>query len=106
MLMKKHTNCPRCNFDRTIKNSNFHNGKQKSNCKNCGRQFVENPTNKVISQKEWDFVDNLFMENLSASGISGVTGISETWLKKYINEKYEENIKQRINIVKKGHLSI
>ena len=28
-------------------------------CKNCGRQFVENPTKKVISKETWNLVDKL-----------------------------------------------
>jgi insertion element IS1 protein InsB len=69
-------------------------------CNNCGRQFVENPTKKVISQETWDLVDKLLLEKIPIAGISRVTGISEPWLQRYINDKYE-NIDQQINVVKK-----
>jgi insertion element IS1 protein InsB len=48
----------------------------------------------------------LLPENLPLAGISGVTGISEVWLQKYINEKYE-NIPGKIETVKeKGRLTV
>ena len=68
--------------------------------------FVENPTKKIISQETWDLVDKLLLEKIPIAGISRVTGISETWLQKYINNKYE-NIEQKVNVVKKkGPLTI
>ncbi|TVQ59104.1 MAG: IS1 family transposase [Spirulina sp. DLM2.Bin59] len=40
--------CPDCDSKRTVKNGHIHTGKQRYLCRNCGRQFVKNPTNKVI----------------------------------------------------------
>ena len=75
-------------------------------CKDCKRQFIENPTNKVISKETWELVDKLLLEKIPIAGISRVTGISELWLQKYINKKYE-NISQHIEIDKpKGQLTI
>jgi len=93
-------NCPDCNSDNITKNGTIHNGKQKYNCKDCGRQFIENPTKKSIPKETWDLVDKLLLERLSLAGISRVTGISEPWLQKYVNKKYTE-IDKQINIVKK-----
>jgi len=81
-------------------NAPNHYGKPKFECKNCGRQFVENPTKKVITQEQWDYVDKLLLEKLPIAGISRVTGISESWLQHYINQKYSE-IDKTINISKK-----
>ena len=72
-------------------------------CKDCGRQFVENPTKKIIPQETWDLVDKLLLEKIPIAGISRVTGISEPWLQKYINDKYE-NIDQQVDVVKKKDL--
>ena len=33
-------------------------------CKDCGRQFVENPPNKRIPQQLWDMVDKLLLEKI------------------------------------------
>jgi len=93
-------NCPKCNSKNIIKNGSIHNGKPNFECKNCGRQFVENPTKKVITQEQWDYVDKLLLEKVPIAGISRVTGISESWLQHYINQKYSE-IDKTINISKK-----
>src|SRR5260370_39863048 len=41
--------CPRCGPDPLIKNGHIHTGKPKFACKDCRRQFVENPVWKPIS---------------------------------------------------------
>jgi insertion element IS1 protein InsB len=92
--------CPECNSKNIIKNGSIHNGTQKYACKKCRRQFVENPTKKTISLEEWELVDKLLLEKIPIAGISRVTGISEPWLQKYINRKFE-NTPQKIEVVKK-----
>ena len=92
--------CPKCLSEYLIKNGRIHNGKQNHKCKKCSRQFVKNPQNKIILPEQWDLVDKLLLEKVPIAGISRVTGISETWLQKYINTRYEE-ASQRIDIKKK-----
>ena len=92
--------CPKCNSQNTIKNGSIHNGKSKFMCNNCGRQFIRNPRKKVIPKETWELVDKLLLEKIPIAGISRVTRISEPWLQKYINDKYE-NIDQQIIVVKK-----
>ena len=79
--------CPACNSKHIIKNRFIHNGKQKHACKDCGRQFIDNPQNKSIPQHLWSMVDKLLFEKIQIAGISRVTGISEPWLQRYINRK-------------------
>ena len=99
-------NCPKCDSQDTIKNGSIHNGKPKFMCNDCGRQFVENPTKKIISQETWELVDKLLLEKIPIAGISRVTGISEPWLQEYINNKYD-NIDRKVDVVKeKGPLTI
>ena len=93
-------NCPACKSQKIIKNGSIHNGKQKFCCKDCGRQFVENPQNKIIPKTTWDLVDKLLLEKIPIAGISRVTGISEPWLQKYINHKYG-NTSRKIDVQKK-----
>jgi len=42
-------NCPKCDSKNVIKNGRIHNGKPKFECKDCGRQFIKNPTKKIIA---------------------------------------------------------
>jgi len=45
------------------------------------------------------------MEKIPIAGISRVTGISESWLQRYINRKYER-VPHAIDRSKKGHLTV
>ncbi|ARV57446.1 hypothetical protein BZZ01_01290 [Nostocales cyanobacterium HT-58-2] len=92
--------CPKCGSQNTVKNGHIHNGKERFKCGNCGRQFVENPTNKVILQSTKDLIDKLLPEKISLAGIARVTGVSELWLQKYVNAKYESLPKQ-VNVQSK-----
>ena len=51
--------------------------KQRYVCKDCGRQFVENPPNKRTPQQLWDMVDKLLLEKIPIAGISRMTEISD-----------------------------
>jgi len=82
-------NCPDCGSDKVIKNGRIHNGKQNFKCNECGRQFVENPTQKLISEATKKLVDKLLLERISLAGIARVTDVSEAWLQNYVNKKYE-----------------
>lgn len=91
--------CPDCGSERTIKNGTIHNGKQKYECKQCSRQFVENPQNKIISLDTRVLIDKLLLEKLPLAGIARVTDVSECWLQNYVNKKYsviEQEVKVKI----------
>ena len=81
-------NCPSCDSASVVKNGFIHNGKQNHLCKDCGRQFVENPQNKVISDETKVLIDKLLLEKIPLAGIARVTDVSEVWLQGYVNEKY------------------
>ena len=81
--------CPRCQSTQVVKNGRIYNGRQNFKCKACGRQFVLNPTKKVIGQDTRELIDKLLLERSSLAGIARVSGVSEQWLQTYINAKYE-----------------
>ncbi|WP_422615185.1 IS1 family transposase [Gloeocapsopsis crepidinum] len=80
--------CPICASSQTVKNGRIHNGKQRFKCQNCGRQFVEQPTKKVIDSATRELVDRLLLERISLAGIARAAQVSEQWLQTYVNEKY------------------
>lgn len=41
--------CPSCSSLNIVKNGRIHNGKQNHKCRDCGRQFVEDPQKKRIT---------------------------------------------------------
>jgi insertion element IS1 protein InsB len=79
--------CPSCGSPHVIKNGSIHNGTQKYKCKNCGRQFVDNPKKVTISTETKQLIDKLLLERLSLRGIARVTGVSWGWLQNYVNQK-------------------
>lgn len=82
------SNCPICSAARSVKNGRIHNGKQRFLCRQCGRQFVEQPTKKVVNAATRELIDRLLLERISLCGIARAAQVSETWLQQYVNEKY------------------
>jgi len=80
--------CPICASSQTVKNGHIHNGKQRFKCPKCRRQFVEQPTKKVIAQATWELIDRLLLERISLAGIARAAQVSEQWLQTYVNQKY------------------
>jgi len=79
--------CPACGSRHLIKNGSVRNGKQKHQCKNCGRQFVDNPTKITISDATKQLIDRLLLERISLRGIARTTRVSWSWLQDYVNRK-------------------
>ena len=82
--------CPSCKSAKTKKNGHIHNGKQNHSCKECGRQFVRNPTQKVISDAQKEQVSKLLLERIPLRGICRVVGVSQSWLLDFIVHLYEQ----------------
>jgi insertion element IS1 protein InsB len=107
--------CPRCGSEHVIKNGSIDTGKPKFACKECGRQFVQDPQQKIIPHSTWELVDRLLLERISIAGIARVTGISEQWLQHYINTKYKailhhieapkkSQVRSHLSVTNSGHL--
>ena len=79
--------CPGCQSKRVVHNGHIHNGKAKYSCKDCGRQFVENPQSNRISDEKRALVDKLLSERLSQAAIARVVGVSERWVNGYVSAK-------------------
>ena len=82
--------CPSCQSERVIKNGSIHTGKQKYQCKDCGRQFVEDPQFRIVSDETKALIDRLLLEKISLAGIARAVEVSESWLQVYVNEKYKD----------------
>ena len=83
---EKAMQCPRCGSSIIVKNGSNANGKKKFLCKDCSRQFVENPQNKKISAAQWRIVDKLLVERISLAGIARAVSISKRWLQEYVKK--------------------
>ena len=97
-------NCPLCHTHHVVKNGHIHNGKQRFKCCQCGRQFVENPTQVLISHETKALIDRLLLEIISLAGIATVAQISEKWLQDYVNQKYAQ-ISRKVQVSGKKKVS-
>ena len=99
--------CPSCGSQHTVRNGKIHNKKPKYQCQDCKRQFVEKLTKKVIDQETLELIDRLLLEKISLAGIARATQVSETWLQKYVNDKYAQVPQQvQVSPKPKGKLTI
>ncbi len=89
--------CPVCQSSHGVKNGKIHNGKQNFRCRECGRQFVQAPQNKAIDPATNTLIDKLLLEKIPLAGIARVAGVSEPWLQRYVNKKYQ-NVPRQVNV--------
>lgn len=88
--MKEIICCPDCNSDNIIRYGHTRHGKQNHQCKDCKREFVLNPGNKLITGTEKDQIKKLLLERISLRGICRVMSVSLTWLLGFIGLIYKE----------------
>lgn len=94
--------CPKCASEEVVKNGRIHNSKQNYRCKSCGRQFVESPAWRAVSEETKKRIDKLLLEKLPLAGIARVEEVSESWLQNYVNQKYQQVEQQVLATEKKG----
>lgn len=78
--MKPYLLCPNCGSDDIMRNGTTRRGKQNYKCRDCGRQFVENPQWKPKGQDTFALIDRLLLERIPLAGIARVLQLSESWL--------------------------
>jgi IS1 family transposase len=72
-----------------MKNGTTRRGKQNYKCRDCGRQFVENPQWQRRQKDSTAMIDRLLLEKIPLAGIARVLKLSESWLQKYVNQSYK-----------------
>lgn len=80
--------CPYCGSSQILKNGSTHHKKQKYLCKECRRQFIENPTKKYITLDTKLIIKRLLLEKIPLIGIARSLQISMTWLQSFVNNLY------------------
>lgn len=69
-MLETQLTCPCCKSNWIVKNGFIPNGNQNFKCHDCSRQFVQNPTKKVIEQETRELIDKLLLEKLPLAGIA------------------------------------
>jgi transposase-like protein len=79
--------CSKCGSDHTVKDGHIHTGKQRYLCRECGYQYVEDPSHYTVPVEKRSLIDRLLHERLSLAGIARAVEVSETWLQGYVTKK-------------------
>jgi insertion element IS1 protein InsB len=105
--MKSELTCPTCGSHDISKNGTTRRGKQNYKCRDCNRQFVEDPQWKPKDKDTFGLVDLLLLEKIPLAGIVRATGVSESWLQEYVNSCYAA-VLQTVNVLPKakGRLTV
>jgi len=82
--------CPVCKSTKFKKNGHIHNGKQNHYCKKCGRQFVKEPKQKLISLEKREYIRKLLLERIPLLGICRTMEVSLRWLLSFMVSEYEQ----------------
>ena len=108
--MRTYLICPTCGSDDIVKNGLTRRAKQSHKCRNCGRQFVEDPqwwTDRSIDRSTIDLIDLILLERIPLAGIARVLSLSESSLQQYVNQLYEQ-VPQQVDVIPKerGKLTV
>ena len=98
--MKPYLLCPTCGSDDIVKNGTTRRGKQNHKCRDCGRQFVENPQWQPKSADDKAMIDRMLLEKIPLAGIACVLQLSESWLQGYVNACYQQ-VPQQVKVTPK-----
>jgi IS1 family transposase len=80
--------CPACGSKRFKRNGHLQTGQQNHPCKACGRQFVLQANNRVISEEQRPRVERLLCEKISLHGLYRAVGVSIRWLRGFIVARF------------------
>ena len=68
--------------------------------RDCGRQFIDNPTWKAITTEQQGLIDRMLLERISLAGIARVIQISEDTVQRYVNAK-SKTVSQQLEVIEK-----
>ena len=86
--MQPELTCSTCGSHDISKNGTTRRGKQNYKCRDCGRQFVEDPQWKPKDRDTLGPINLLLLEQIPLAGIVRATGVSESWLQGHVNDRY------------------
>ena len=92
--------CATCSSDAVVKNGQTRHRKQNYKCRDCGRQFVEEPQWRAVSVEHRAIIDRLLLEKIPLAAIARAMQVSEQWLQTYVNAKYA-SLQQKVQVTPK-----
>jgi len=97
--------CPSCGSHHVVKNGRTHTGKPNHKCQNCGRQFVQDSQQQIVSAETKKTIDKLLAEKIPLAGIARVVDVSKSWLQQYVNRLYEA-VPREIDVSSKSECNL
>ena len=82
--------CPQCGSRWYKRNGHIHTGKQNHRCKRCGRAFVLDPDNAVITEEQRTLIERLLLERISLRGICRAVGVGLQWLLQFMGARFQQ----------------
>ena len=80
--------CPSCLSTNIKKNGHSKSSRKQNNyCHSCGRNFVDNPEKKYVSEQEKLRIDKALLERVSLRGICRIFSVTLKWLMSYFHIK-------------------
>jgi IS1 family transposase len=82
--------CPRCHSTHVVRNGRNRSGTPVFLCRGCNRRFVAHPRKGPVSERTRQLIRRMLLERLSLRAIARVTGVSRSWLQRFVNDLYRE----------------
>lgn len=87
--------CAHCSSNRIVKNGKAPNGKQKYQCKSCGRASRENPSSKGYPEARKEEILRAYEERSSLRGLSRTFGVSRNTVSKWLKKSQDTAVPEQ-----------
>ncbi|NJM58434.1 MAG: IS1 family transposase [Synechococcales cyanobacterium RU_4_20] len=81
--------CSSCGSHDISKNGTTRRGKQNYKCRDCNRQYVEEPQWKPKGEDTQSLIGLVLLEKIPLAGIARAIGVFSSWLQDYVDAGYE-----------------
>ena len=83
--------CPVFESEKLVKNGFSPSKKQNRLCKDCGRQFLENPNDHFITEYEKSLARKHLLERIPLTGVSRILNLSYGWILNFAEKEYKQS---------------
>ncbi len=88
-IMAPREACLQCGSRWDKRNGHIHTGKQNHRCKLCGRAFVLQPDNVMITGEQRQLIERLLLERISLRGICRAVGVGLQWRLQFMVVRFQ-----------------
>jgi len=80
---------PQCGSGHDKSNGHIQTGKQNDRCKACGRAFVLNPEQHLVTDTQRALIERLLRERIALRGICRAVGVGLCWLLHFRVDRFQ-----------------